>query len=272
MNSKFSKVRAFGQQGYNPDPFQGYRDLSPDLWPRRVRYRPTGAEGEGLPSVPDYTGTSLFVGKGLLGRVVLVTTTPVLIIRSEYAWPYIILNPYLPYSSGGTTYDTQQVYSGTETANGNSQATPVSVNEYRNVHFFLDVTACTGSWDFYAQVQDPASNNWADSQRIFTAVSSTGTYYANVGTFGIATQLAARWEEMSAGSITFTLTAVLKDVISPGILSTTDRTIFIGPNDAISTESAYPILPGNEKMLVVGENVEIWGVAYTDVLIRVFEV
>jgi len=262
--------RRFGQQP-GVDPFQGYRDLSPDLWPRRVRYRAEeGVMDRSTP--PEYLGPSIFVGKGLLGRVVTILTTPVLIVRSEYAWPYIILNPFNPLSSGDSLLSQTIKASGTETASGNTQSTPIVVRNYRNVHFHLDVTAVTGTWDFYAQTLDLVSNNWADSQRIFSAITGTGTYYANVGTFGIVDQIAVRWDEVAAGSITFSLSAQLKDNIVSGASSGVDRTIYIGPNDSISTVSAYPILEGGEKMLVVGENVEIWGVAGTTVDIRVFEV
>jgi len=249
-----------------------YRGLAPDLWPRRLRSAVREEEYQERNIPPEYTGNAMMVGKGFLGRALIITTVPSLMIRAEYAWPYIILNPSNPLAAGDALSTSIIHASAAEVAAGNTQALSVIATAYRNAHLHLIVTAVTGTWDFYEQSLDPATLNWTDVQRIYTAITATGNYYASVGTLGVVQSMAVRWDPVVAGSITFALSLSLKDPIYSGAASGIDKTIYLGPNSDINTTIGYPVLEGKERELIVGEGVEIWGVAGAPVEIRIFEV
>jgi len=259
----------------NPNtPPYDYRGLPPDLWPRVVKVgKPGDPLGQrGFPEEPDrtmargYLGNAIYISRTFQGRVVTVGTTPTQIISAGYSNAYILLNP--SESIGLTTYGTH--YSGTETGNGNSQATPLGVANYKNLHLWLYITAITGTWTFYAQAKDPTSGTWADVQALFVGVTATGTSYAYVADLGIGTDFAIRWTEDVAGSITFQMNYALKDGVG-GDSSGVSQTVYLGSTDGVTTISGFPLLEGNSIPLVLGENVDIWGVAEASVGIRVFD-
>jgi hypothetical protein len=198
--------------------------------------------------------------------VINVGTTPTLLLKPPHSWPYLIYNPSL--AVGLTTSVT--VASGTVNSNGNSQASPIGVAGHSDVHFHLNVTSITGTWDIYAQSKDPVSGNWADSQNIFTNITSVDTYYAHVGKFGIATDLAVRWDMISAGSMTFTLSGTLKDGIG-GSTSGVSRGIYIGGRD-VTVNSGIPIFEGENLPVLLGQDIELWAISQVANLpVRVFE-
>ena len=144
----------------------------------------------------------------------------------------------------------------------------LGVANYLKAHFHLDVTAVTGTWDINLQSQDPASNNWATAQNIFSSITAVGTYYADVGELGVCTDLAIEYDPTSAGSITFSISCTLKN----GILGSgtgLSKIISVG-GPGVSTTSGYPLLEGIEKAFIVGENVSVYGIAATSLTLKVF--
>jgi len=246
-----------------------WKRIPPDLWPRIFEAISKEKEAEIVKrSVPPqiYLGTAIYLGKGFQGRRVLVTTSPTLIIPAGPAYPYMILNPSrtVGLTSSGV------LYSGTVNAAGNTQSSPLGVANYLNMHLFLDVTAVSGTWDFVAQARDPESGNWADSQVIFSGITTTGTRYASIGQLGVATDFAVRWEPTAAGSITFSLSYSLKEGII-GSAAGLSQTVFIGSNNGITVTSGFPILEGNKEVFIVGENVEVWAIAYVSLYVNIFQ-
>ncbi len=230
-------------------------------------------EGRGDPNVPvdrgsppSFMGDAIYLSRGFQGRTVTINTTPVLIQRSTFAHPYMILNPS---RSVGLT-NSFLISSGTKVAAGNTQAAPSGVANFMGLHFFLDVTAVSGTWDFFHQARDPGSGNFADIQTIFAGLTATGTYYAFVGALGVPVDIAVRWNPTIAGSITFTLTGVLKEgtIGSAGGLS---QTVYLGADQNVAVGFGFPILEGQKYTFVLGENIELWGVAEVSVTVNVFE-
>ena len=248
-----------------------YRDLPPDLWPRVPRAgEPSSGYGEpkasDRQSAPPYMGDAIYLSRNLQGRVFTVTTTPTLLIDSAFAWPYLILNPSK--TTGLTT--TVTGFSGTVVAAGNSQVTPgsIGVSGFYAGHYQLDVTAVTGTWDIIAQSYDVISAKWFDTQTIFAGVAATGQYYASVGTLGIATDLAFRWNPTAAGSLTFSLAAVLKGGLG-GSSAGLAQVVYLG-SQGVTTTSGFPLLEGQKQPFIIPEGVQLWGVAGTNIDIRVF--
>lgn len=245
-----------------------YRDLPPDLWPRV----PRAGEGYGEPRAtdrqiaPPYMGDAIYLSRNLQGRIFTVTTTPTLLVDSAFAWPYLVLNPSK--TTGLTT--TVTGFSGTVAAAGNSQTTPgsIGVSGFYAGHFHLDVTAVTGTWDIVAQSYDSISAKWFDVQTIFAGVAATGSYYASVGTMGIATDLAFRWNPTAAGSLTFSLGAVLKGGLG-GSSAGLAQVVYLG-SQGVTTTSGFPLLESQKQAFIIGEGVQLWAVAGTSIDIRVF--
>ena len=263
-------------QGPQSLPLEGpYRDLPPDLWPRTARLgelQPGGPAGVsyGEPTKmdrnesPPFMGNAIYLTRNLNGRTVTITTTPTLLVDSSYAWPYLILNPSK--TVGLTT--TVTGFSGTVVAAGNTQASPIGVSGFYAAHYHLNVTAVTGTWDLVAQSYDSISLQWMDTQTIFAGVAATGQYYASVGTLGIATDLTFRWNPTAAGSLTFSLAAVLKGGLGGSSAGLANVAYLGGPG--VSTVSGYPLLESQQQQFIIGQGVQLWGVAAVSIDVRIF--
>jgi hypothetical protein len=250
--------------------------LPPDLWPRRIVQ--TGVVGERAlaeaarlsdasdrnPQIP-YPGYAIWVSRGLIGRVATVGTTPVLLVREPYTTPTLILNP--SQSVGLTT--TVTGWSGVA---ANGQLTPsFGVAGFENVHLHLNVTAIGGadSWDIYAQTYDSISGQWMDSQVVFAAVTAVGRTYSYAGAFGVATDMRFRFAQTAGvANIACSIGATLK-LGAGGSSSGLAQVVYLG-GAGVTTVSGYPILEGQSQVFVTGENVELWGVANTNINIRLF--
>ena len=256
-----------------------YEILPVDLFPRELTERGTGPAG-GIPGVTydrdalvakiaNDTGmlvATQTIDKGLIGRSVTIGTDPVRIIEATYPKAYIIMNPSL--IVGGTAAGSL-VASALRAVDGNSQADPLGVANYRDLHLFLDVTATTGgTLDIYAQALDPVTLNWADTQLLYSGIAATGTYYANPGSLGLATDLALRWV-IAGGSFTFSIGYVLKEGL-PGTGAGVGKTLYIG-NSGVTVEAGFPLLEGQSRGFFMKENTELWAVANTSLDLRVFE-
>lgn len=193
-----------------------------------------------------------------------ISTSPRIILRPPHPTAYLISNPSL--SVGLTT--SHVFFSGTQSAAGNTQASPLGVANYMKMHFHMNVTAVTGDWDIVFQTRDPNSGNWADSQVIFSNITSVGTYYASIGDFGLVVDAAIRWIPNAAGSITFSVTGTLKDG-APGAGSGLARSIFLGDRN-VTPESGYPLFEGQNRIFYLGDEVELWAVSLVDTSVKVF--
>lgn len=207
---------------------------------------------------------TLIMSRAPTTMIVTVGTTPVQLAVPPHSTPYLISNPTLGSTEGTTSV---VLVDTTVSAAGNTQAAPMSVGNFLQCHFHLNVTAVTGSWDIIAQTQDPLSLNWADSQTLFSGVNAVGTYYGNVGAFGLVTYAAVRWVPVAAGSMTFSLTGTLKEgvAIAGGLLNS----VFIGGN-AVTVNTGIPIFEGKDKVIYPGLDVELWAVAYKNISIKMF--
>ena len=249
-----------------------YRGLPPDLWPRRV-FQGVGGQ-RGAPNLenmdrntpPPYLGEAIYVGRGFQGLIANITNVPSLILTSQYSWPYMILNPS---RSVGLTSSGTIITSTTTALAGNTQLTPLGVANYMYMQLFFEITAVTGTWDFIAQVLNPATNTWFDSQYLITGAVAPINQYVNIGMLGLATDFAVRWVPTAPGSITFSIGYTLKEG-TVGSATGLAQTIYIGSNPGISVVSAFPILEGDKEIFVVGEGVELWGVSESDVTARIF--
>ncbi len=220
----------------------------------------------------------VYLRRNFLGRVVNVGITPTLIHHAIYPQNLMIQNPNVGVGGGGlptaSGLHTSQVGAN---AAGNTQAASLGVANYLNMELFLRITAITGTWSFYNQDLDPGSLLWADSQVLAGSVNAAmvatwtnSIFYANLGTFGVGSQYAVRWNPDAAGAITFTLGYVLKSSLVGSSLGAS-QTVYIGSNNGVSITSGYPI-PGNwEKVFQVGEGIEVWGIAAVATNINVLE-
>jgi len=173
---------------------------------------------------------------------------------------------------GGTAVGTL-VASASRTTNDNTQASPLGVANYRDLHLFLDVTAVAGTTptlNIYSQSQDPTSLNWADTQLLYADIDATGTFYANPGSLGLSTDFALRWEIAGVGAdFTFSIGYVLKEGL-PGTGAGVGKTLYLG-NSGVTVNSGFPLLEGQSRSFYVKENTELWAIANTSLDLRIFE-
>jgi len=256
------------------------RGLPPDLWPRRVgaglpvREGYVGSEVPMLPQgrvPPPYSLNALFIGRGFSSQQVTVGVTPTRLMVSEYVWPYVIFNPSrnVGLTISGTVFNT--VVIGQIIAAGNTQATPIGDANYLNVHLFLQGTV-TGPDIFTVimQVKSPITGTWTDVQVIWALTAGVYVLYANAAMMGVATDFAVRWtiggDTAFNGSVSYTLKEGLPG--SPGGLA---KTVYLASNPGVSLISGFPILEGGRLDVLIGENVELWGIAEVPVPINIFK-
>lgn len=215
--------------------------------------------------VGNYVMNTLILTRAPKTVTLSIGTTPTLILTPPHNWPYLLSNPGL---SIGLT-NSIILASGTAIASGNTQLTPIGVSNYLEAHWHLTVTAVTGTWDFIQQSEDPATLAWADNQTIFSAVGATGTTYAFTGQLGLASDLAIRWiQNTPATSIDFSLTVTLKEGVGGGPTGLA-KTIFIGGND-VNISNGLPILEGQDRILLLGPDLQIYAISAAATTIQVF--
>ncbi|MBT9168128.1 MAG: hypothetical protein DDT19_01473 [Syntrophomonadaceae bacterium] len=257
--------------------FLRYRGLPADLWPRPVfegvsgvrRAKPDAEIRPPSRAVPPpHLGNAIYLSKTFAGYPVTVTTIPTLIIESSYASPYMIINPSrsLGLSAAVTGF------SGLVSASGNSQSVPIGVASFEEAHIHLTINSFvgTGSYEIITRTFDSVTTTWKDSQVIFSGINLayTNPLYAYIGKLGVATDLAFRWILLGSATMNFTLTVVLKGGSGMGSLGFANS-VFLG-GSGVTIQSGFPLLPGGKQNFIIGENVELWGVADVTSTIRVF--
>lgn len=257
---------------HGPKPLH-QRDVPIDLRSRYIRHDigvPGSIGPDGLPmSVggPDFSqlirdvhqiaGISV-LRRGLLGRVVSVTSTPQLVIeqREETGRGYLLLNPagVVGLTSEGTVLSTQTVIGANTVTSGT-----LGVANYKTGRFFLVATfgAGAGPVTFDLQTRDPVTDTFITVQTIFNAIA-TGNAYANVGDLGIDVDARILVTVPGGTTITFSVGFVLKDGLE-GTSAGVSQTIFIG-GAGVSPVSGYPLLSGKEKPFFLEENVLLYAV------------
>lgn len=254
-----------------------HRRTAPELTP--VKADPANIS-KGIPSLvesklekeltEDKYVTNLFhLSRPPKNYTVTVGTTPTRIIVPPHEWPYLLINP----SSVVGLTNNSTVFSGTVIAAGNTQSSPIGVANFLDAHLFLKVTAVTGTWDFFAQTLIPGANpavpgNWIDYQLAFPGVNTTGALYANIGSTGLVTDFAIRWNPTAAGSITFTMGLTLKNSTT-GTSVGTARTIFIGGQD-VNTNSGLPLFESDKLPIHPGRNVTLYAIASVPLPLKIF--
>jgi len=212
-----------------------------------------------------YLGNAIYLSRTFLGEAVLVGTNPTLIKQTSQAQPYLVLNPAKALGITNTVIG----FNGTVSASGNSESNPIGVASYLNAQVFINITAVTGTWDIGTQALDPTSGLWVNTQTLLAAQGATGDFYFNLGTQGIATDLAFFWVMDTPGSLTMTITVVLKEG-SGGSALGFSQTIFIG-SAGVSTVSGYPLLEGTSQNFIFGENMQVWAIALVPLVINLFQ-
>lgn len=207
---------------------------------------------------------TLMISRNLSTRIITIGATATRIIQPPHYYPYLIKNPSL---SAGLTASTV-LFDGTAATTGDTTASPVGVANYLNTHFHLDITAITGTWDINLLSRDPNSGNWATVQNLFSGLTATGTQYAYVADLGVAVDMAIEYVEIAAGDITFSITGTFKGGLA-GTSSGLARTVFLGGRD-VTTDTGYPLFEGQERIIGLGPEVELYAIAFGSIPIKVF--
>ena len=210
--------------------------------------------------------------RGFVSRDVVVGTTPTLLIESPQPRGYLILNPTL--TAGITTSVTLLTSSPRTSATIDTTASPVNVANFNTARLWLDITAVAGGTPtitINALTQDPVFNLWAESQGdIFGAPNSVSILYQSIGSLGIDSAFAIQSVIAGAGTITFSLSMLLKDGL-PGTSTGVEPTVFLGATSGITTVSGFPLLAGNFEKWYMRENTPLYGIALVSSSIRIFE-
>lgn len=260
--------------GLNPRPLP--EDMLPiDMRPRLVQEYKRGGPGSGggiegyLAHIAGDTHIihkTLVLDRGLIGRVVTITTEPQQIVRAEFLRGYTFLNPaaLVGLTSAGTSLASAE-------RSGTTNSAAQGVANFLEGHFWLDITTAPGGSDdvtIRLQALDPTSLNYADVQDLMIE-TATGTYYANTGQLGLGTDFRISAIVSGSASATFSVGFVLKN----GLIGTSggvDQTIYLG-GKGVTTVAGYPLLNGKERTWYFTENTELYAVAAASIPLRIFE-
>lgn len=256
---------------YGPRPLAA-RDVPIDLRSRYIRHDigpGTTIGPDGMPvnapqdlsqlihDVHSIAGT-LVLRRGLLGRVVTVTSTPQLVIeqREEDGRGYLLLNPasVVGLTAEGTLLDTQVIVGATTVTSG-----VLGVANYKSGRFFIVCTFTVGAGpvDFNLQSRDPVTGTYITSQTI-ASLAATGNSYVYVDGMGVDVDMRLQVVVPLGTTIEVSVGFVLKDGLE-GTSAGASQTIFIG-GAGVSPVSGYPLLSGKERPFYLEENVLLYAV------------
>lgn len=208
--------------------------------------------------------------RGLLGRVVSVTSTPTLIVNQQEVGGrgFLLLNPagVVGLTAKGVLISSTTLVGATTLLSGD-----LGVANYKTAKIFINCIAIAGGGTvtFDIQTLDPVSGTvWMISQTI--AVATATGFYADIGTLGVDTDLSVNVTVPAGTTITFTVGFVLKDGLD-GTSAGVTQTIFLGAA-GVSSTAGCPLLSGKEKSLYIMENVQLYAVTAGPTLnMNVFE-
>jgi len=256
---------------YGPSPLH-LKDIPIDLRPRIIRHdagigqenitigpdgQPGWDLGQLIHDVHSIAGT-VVLRRGLIGRVVLVTSVPQLIIQAQEPRGYLLLNPagVVGLTAQGTIFSAGTVLVGATTLSSGA----LGVANYNTGRFTVKAVfnAGAGPVTFDLQTLDPVDGvTWITTQTIFT-LTGTGNEYANVGGLGIDVDARIFVTVPVGTTITFDMGFVLKDGLE-GTSAGATQTIFLG-GAGVSPVSGYPLLAGKERSFYFEENVSLYAV------------
>lgn len=261
---------------YGPSPLP-VREIPIDLLPKYIIERGKGAVGGGgggdlsqlIEDVHAIAGV-LRLERGLLGRVVTLTSIPQEIIRCQDIGGrgYLILNPAgaTGLTTTGTLISSQTLVGATTLTSGS-----LGVANYDTLRFWVEASfgAGVGPVTFDWQTRNPVTGTYITSQTVFS-LAATGNAYASVGALGVDTDGQMLVTVPAGTTITFSVGYCLKDGLE-GTSAGASQTIFIG-SSGVTPQAGYPILNGKEKQFYLRENVSLWGVtAAASLDINIFE-
>jgi len=269
------RVRRAGSLGLLDSEFEhGPKVLNPndvpiDLRERYIHHDKSGLNQDGTPTnaQPDWSSLindvhsiagTLVLRRGLLGRVVTVTSTPQLIINQQEQGGrgYLLLNPagVVGLTAKGTLLASTTIV-GLLTAQSGS----LGVANYKTAKLFINATFTVGAGPVTVDIQtlDPITGTVLFiSQSV--SLTATGTTYLNIGTLGVDTDLSVLVTVPAGTTITIAIGFVLKDGLD-GTSAGVTQTIFMGGPGVTST-AGYPLLTGKERSFYLIENVQLYAV------------
>lgn len=211
------------------------------------------------------------ITKAFIGLTVSIGTSATQIVVPDKKRSYLIVNPAS--ETLGSTTDEIIATASTITANGTSAV--IDVAGVEDLHIFFEPTAITGRWKIWLQAKNPVTGDYADTQLLFDTadadIAANTESYAYVGSHGIASSARFRYEEVSAGSLTFNLGITRKKNVGSLDVSTgVPRTVYLG-NSGVTTSSGYPLLEGAQDFFIIDQNVDLHGVAQTTTDLKLFQ-
>ena len=197
--------------------------------------------------------------RGLLGRVVTITSTPQLIINQVEVGGrgYLLLNPagVVGLTAQGTVFSSQTLVGATTLTSGT-----LGVANYKTGRFTVIASfgAGVGPVTFDLQTLDPVDGTtWITTQTIFS-LAATGNAYVNVGDLGIDVDARILVTVPAGTTITFTMGFILKDGLE-GTSAGATQTIFLG-GAGVNPASGFPLLAGKDRSYYFEENVSMYAV------------
>lgn len=222
-----------------------------------------------------YTEGGLFLTKAMLTRTVTMSTTATLLAGPNRTRAYLILNPSREL---GTALSTTLLDTTWSLGAISGATTGLNTEAYQQCHVFTNLTFSIGliaDFDIWLQTYDSVSGNWVTVSLIIAVSTGTApatTTYTYLGPNVLAEQIRFLYSGVTGGdTIAVTIHCLLKNGYGTGS-SGIYNSIFLG-NRGVTTTLGYPLLPGEEKYIILAENASLYGIVESgaDVTARILE-
>ena len=244
--------RQLDQAPVKPMPGVITKGLSPDV-ARRLQER--------YEELRNYFTNVLNVTRQLKSYAYTIGTTPTPLIQSPTEWPYIIYNCELPrpITKEELVMNTSLSYDG--------YSSELDVGNYKSAHVILNVTTITGRWNVILQTYSTRLGVWVDVYTLDT-INTTGTRYYSLSD-GVAFKIRLKFEQLTPGStITLGASIILKDGLE-GSGDGLSKVLWLGGR-SVTPGNGLAVPENTDRVIFPVQGLELYGVAYTSVNVRVF--
>jgi hypothetical protein len=218
----------------------------------------------------------IYLGRGFHAQALSIGTTPTKIIHTSRSWPYLLVNPHTK-NAGVNEFsiDIDTTSSGfyPSTLTPGTLAGLINVEGQQYLHIHMMPGYITGKWDIQLESYEP-TNLWGFTvQDLFMSVEDqTQLYYTMVGPYGLAKYVQIRITNVVAGTLRVTMNLFFKNFGGNEVDSSYyTKSIYIGSDAGVTTSNGIPIVPGSERMYIIGENTEVWAVAGATCSLRILQ-
>ncbi len=234
----------------------------------KQRHKIALPSSSGIRTIPKYVTGQLYLDRSFGTISISIGTTPTNLIRASSLQQCMLFNPSRPFQQSNRS--TLTLFESLPSAPVDTTDDPINVGGFEYAHVYIVyLPNMVGRWSLTVLSYCPNETEWIamGTYRIrypYFAIYPYRTDHLFLGPLGVTEKLAFRFTG-SINTPNLCLSADISVLMKGGggssSLAQSDRTIYLGSSSDVTTDSGFPLLPGEKQQLVLGENTELWGVS-----------